>query len=87
MVQQISDNEIYLLIKYIKSVLWRVAKHLSYSEDARCLNVKGSLLRNEISGDLYVTQDTDNGLICLFSLYYKLWINILEEPFTKYKNF
>jgi len=28
-----------LLIKYIKSVLWRVAKHLSYIEDARCLKV------------------------------------------------
>jgi len=28
------------LIKYIKSVLWRVAKRLSYMEDARCLNVK-----------------------------------------------
>jgi hypothetical protein len=25
------------LIKYIKSVLWRVAKRLSYIEDARCL--------------------------------------------------
>jgi len=25
----ISDNEIYLLIKYIKSVLWRVANRLS----------------------------------------------------------
>ena len=34
---QISDIEIYLLIKYIKSVLWRVAKRLSYIEDARCL--------------------------------------------------
>ena len=34
-----SDNEIYLLIKYIKSVLWRVAKRLSYIEDARCLKV------------------------------------------------
>ena len=34
MVKQISDNEIYLLIKYIKSVLWRVAKRLSYVEDA-----------------------------------------------------
>jgi len=29
-----------LLIKYIKSVLWRVAKRLSYIEDARCLKVK-----------------------------------------------
>ena len=39
-VKQISDNEIYLLIKYIKSVLWGVAKRLSYIEDARCLKVK-----------------------------------------------
>ena len=38
-VKQISDNEIYLLTKYIKSVLWRVAKRLSYIEDARCLKV------------------------------------------------
>jgi len=30
----------YLLIKYIKSVLWRVAKCLSYIEEARCLKVK-----------------------------------------------
>ena len=35
-----SDNEIYLLIKYIKSVLWRVAKRLSYIEEARCLKLK-----------------------------------------------
>jgi len=28
------------LIKYIKSVLWRVAKRLSYIEEARCLKVK-----------------------------------------------
>ena len=38
--KQISDNDIYLLIKYIKSVLWRVAKRLSYIEDAGCLKVK-----------------------------------------------
>ena len=38
--QAISDNELYLLIKYIKSVLWRVAKRLSYIEDARCLKFK-----------------------------------------------
>ena len=38
-----SDNEIYLSIKYIKSVLWRVAKRLSYEEDARCLKVKGTV--------------------------------------------
>jgi len=28
-IKQISDNEIYLLIKHIKSVLWRVSKCLS----------------------------------------------------------
>jgi len=39
-VKQITDNEIYSLIKYIKSVLWRVAKRLSYTEDARCQKVK-----------------------------------------------
>jgi hypothetical protein len=41
-VEKISDNEIYLSIKYIKSVLWRVAKCLSYIEDAWCLNVNSS---------------------------------------------
>jgi len=40
MVKQISDNEIYLLIKYIKSILWREVKCLSYIEEARCLKVK-----------------------------------------------
>ena len=39
-VKQISNNEIYLLIKYIKIVLWRVAKRLSYIQDARCLKFK-----------------------------------------------
>ena len=38
-IPQISDNEMYLLIKYIKSVLWRVSKCLSYIEEARCLKV------------------------------------------------
>ena len=42
-VKQISDNEIYLLIKYIKSVLGRFAKRLSYIEDARCLNVNSDV--------------------------------------------
>ena len=40
MVKQIPDNEIYLLIKYMKCILWRVVKHLSYIEDAQCLKVK-----------------------------------------------
>ena len=44
MVKQISDNEMYLLIEYIKSVLWRVVKRLSYIEDAQCLKVNVTLL-------------------------------------------
>ena len=43
-VKQISDNEIHVLIKYIKSVLWRVAKPLSSTEEAPCLNVNKPLL-------------------------------------------
>jgi len=41
-VKQISDNEIYLLIKYIKSFLSRVAKCLSYIEEARCPKVNAA---------------------------------------------
>ena len=33
-----------MLIKYIKSVLWRVAKRLSYIEEARCLKVNVRLI-------------------------------------------
>jgi len=35
-----------LLIKYIKSVLWRVAKRLSYMEDPRCLKVKSATTKH-----------------------------------------
>ena len=53
-VKQISDNEIYLFIKYRKSVLWRVAKCLSYTEDARCLKVKaaGCLVHGSTASNL-----------------------------------
>jgi len=47
-VKQISDNEIYLLIKYIKSALWRVEKRLSYIEKARCLKVNKRIRENNI---------------------------------------
>jgi len=45
MVKQISENEIYLLIKYVKSFLWKVAKRLSFIEDARYLKVQDILLQ------------------------------------------
>jgi len=43
MLKQISDNEIYLSITYIKSVPWKVVKCLSYIHDARCLKVNLTL--------------------------------------------
>ena len=46
-VKQISDNEIHLLIKYIKSVLWRAAKRLSCIQDARCLKVNSYVVSEE----------------------------------------
>ena len=49
-VKKISDNEIYLLIKYIKSVLWRAAKRLSYIEDARCLKVNRLIKHSKMFG-------------------------------------
>jgi len=41
-----------LLIKYIKSVLWRVVKRLSYIEDARCLKVNLERNLNECKNSL-----------------------------------
>ena len=52
MLKQISNNEIYLLIKYIKSVLWRVAKRLSYIQDARCLKVKKGVVLEDNEREL-----------------------------------
>ena len=40
------------MIKNIKSVLWRVAKRLSYIEDARCLKVKRTELSLSVNGEL-----------------------------------
>ena len=42
-VKRIPGNEIYLLIKYIKSVLWRTAKRLSHIEDPWCLKVNDTV--------------------------------------------
>ena len=63
MVKQISDNEIHLLIKYIKSILWRVTKRLSYIEDARCLNVKLMLMLGQCFVLYYISY------ICIVSFW------------------
>ena len=72
-----SDNEIYLLTKYIKSVLWRVAKCLSYIEEARCLKVNyvilGACLRMVLLTDVYRNLTS-------------LWIKPRERAFKEFKS-
>ena len=59
-VKQVSDNEIYLLTKYIKSVLWRVAKRLSYTEDARCLKFNENMRDSEsIASNIWMLASTE----------------------------
>ena len=77
MVKQISDNKIYLLIKYIKSVLWRVAKRLSYIEDARCLKVNAVSLTDAEECRL---QWGSGKLKCVF--YRLMWKLILMNRFA-----
>ena len=56
----IKDNEIYLLIKYIKSVLWRVAKCLSYIEEARCLKVNTAVSNaDNVASDSKIMNNND----------------------------
>jgi len=46
----------------------------------KCTQIKCSLLGSEISTAVYVTENTeDSSLLRLFSLYYELWNNILDE--------
>ena len=76
--QQISDNEIYLLIKYIKSVLWRVVKRLSYIEEARCLKVNfhsqsAIVLLNVSHGTCSVAEGTRSMLACTCSVGMQCW--------------
>jgi len=61
-----------LLIKYVKSVLWRATKRLSYIEDARCLKVKytnihvhriGTLFSNEVVAE--VTESNNSNLLLI----------------------
>ena len=76
-VKQISDNEIYLLIKYIKSVLWRVAKCLSYIEEAWCLKVK-RMCRVFLRTTCYVTQFVQ--VLIMESDSYTLWKSLRWSP-------
>ena len=75
-VKQISDNEIYLLIKYIKNVLWGVAKLLSYTEDVRCLKVKQ--VRNS-------ERDINSLRIKIFAIFFILYYDLqMHNYFINY---
>ena len=65
-VKQMSDNEMYLLIKYIKSVLWTVAKRLSYIQDAWCLKVNNILCNITTPTCFDASASSSDSLILLF---------------------
>ena len=61
-----------MLIKYIKSVLWRVAKCLSYIEEARCLKVNEKNMKEEEREEdqhSNITQTWSLSLVTYFSLH------------------
>ena len=61
-----TDNEIYLLIKYIKSILWRVGKCLSYIEEVRCLKFNARRMEHVTltSGCFYVLLTAHLSITC-----------------------
>ena len=61
-----------MLIKYIKSVLWRVSKCLSYIEEARCLKVKEILLSHRLCSTEFLSRSVH------------ISINITENNKTKF---
>ena len=73
-IKQISDNEIYLLIKYIKSVLWRVAECLSYIEESRCLKFNWERWSSDLwrdvrrQGALYCIESTAVVRLCVLCI-------------------
>ena len=75
-VKQISDNEIYLLIKYIKCVLWRVMKCLSHIEEARCLKVNPHRQRLTFISSVYTHLFSTWRAVCEISVNF-LWINFI----------
>jgi len=77
-VKQISDNEIYLLIKYKKGVLWRVVKRLSYKQDARCLKVNELLQWNQPTALKKKTESTFLKFFC-FIFRYSQTISVFIE--------
>jgi len=72
-VKHISGNEIHLLTNYIRSVLWSVAKRLSYIEDTWCLNANDSQWDSTIDVDKYLR----NGKV-----HFKMFMKYFGNYFT-----
>jgi hypothetical protein len=76
-VKKISDNEIYWLIKYIKSVFWTVAKRLFYIEDARCLKVNPVYVLTSYPSHLAFFSQLSLLLLLVFTS--DLFLTVLEK--------
>ena len=89
MFKQISYNEIYLLIKYIKSVLWRVAKCLSYIEEARCLKVNKEIVHQVGKIKLHITNSVTLYLVGYTSESFTIHrhLNVKKAHFTFLRRF
>jgi len=72
-----------LLIKYIKSVLWRVAKCLSYIEEARCLKVKVTAYF-EPSGSTLPTANVNFYPHCIFWSNFRISGWLLRRTFVAF---
>ena len=86
-VKQISDNEIYLLIKCIKSVIWRERNACPNIEDARCL--KG----NTVIIQLYLGAEDFNNFpvlqpnfnVILYIYFQNTMLALYSSPFESNK--
>ena len=84
MVKQISDNEIYLLIKYIKSVLWRAVKCLSLYTGrtvrkgyTKLMNLQLNTEADAQPGGSSAEIKTGTGCHINITFLWKLWKNII----------
>jgi len=77
-----------LFIKYIKSVLWRVTKRLSYIGDAQCLKIKPQWFRDHSVGETKIPHSAHSVFMCLvwtskqaaiISLYSVNWLAVITQ--------
>ena len=78
-VKQISDNEIYLLIKYIKSLLWRVVKRLSLYR--RSAVPKGWMFSSRAKGLMEIDSSSSEDHQIIFS-FTAFWHQLIKKLFN-----